>query len=78
MLLESRMLRFNLQQACSQVLRFGGAKYIFRGSRFLFLLYVSKNFPGHETIWGCTKIFWGYCPEMPPTWLWAWFTVERA
>jgi len=26
-------------QARSQVLRFGGAKYIFRGARFLFLLY---------------------------------------
>ena len=26
-------------QASSQVLRFGGAKYIFRGARFLFLLY---------------------------------------
>jgi len=26
-------------QARSQVLKFGGAKYIFRGARFLFLLY---------------------------------------
>jgi len=39
-------------QTRSQVLRFGGAKYIFRGTKFLVLLYVKTNFSGHKKILG--------------------------
>jgi len=42
-------------QARSQVLRFGGAKHIFRRSK-LFLLYVKIKFFGHSKIYGHKKL----------------------
>jgi len=39
-------------QARSQVSIFGGAQYIFRGERFLLLLYVQNKFSGRNKIWG--------------------------
>jgi len=53
--------------ARSQVLGFGGAKYIFRGQDFCFYyiyLYIT-NFPGRNTICGAQKIFGGIAPNFP-------------
>jgi len=55
-------LRTTCNQARSQVLRFGGAKYIFREARILFLLFLKqifceeKNFEEHKRNSG------GHCP----------------
>jgi len=51
------------RQARSQVLRFGGAKYIFRGARFLFS---SFFFLGTRKFGGYKINFGGHCPRMPP------------
>ena len=56
-----------LHQAHSQVSRFGEAQYIFKGTRFLLLLYVKSNFFGRNKIWGSTNEIWrGTGPECPP------------
>jgi len=52
-------------QACSQVVRFAGAKYIFRDQHFCFYYMVNTNFSGHNKIWG-TKKTWGTAPECSP------------
>ena len=46
-------------QARSQVLKFGGAKYILGGHDFCFYHIFNTNFLG-------TSKFGGYCPRMPP------------
>jgi len=54
---------FNVVQARSLVLRFGGAKYIFRGERFLLYCMFKITFSGNNKIWGTQKKFGG---ELPP------------
>ena len=55
------------QQARSQVSRFGGAQYIFRGARFLLLLYVwNKFFWAQQNLGGHKRNLGGHCPRMPP------------
>jgi len=56
----------NLELGRSQVLRFGGAKCIFRRARILFLLYFWNKFSGNKKIWGAQKKFGGTAPECPP------------
>jgi len=53
-------------QARSQVSRFGGAQYIFRGHDFCFYYMFKTNFSGRNKIWGTQKKF-----NAPP-WLRAW------
>jgi len=61
-------------QAPSQVLRFGGAKYILRRLDFRLYYMFKTNFPGDNTIWGyknicvgtCTKILVWHFPRMSP------------
>jgi len=52
-------------QACSQVLRFGGAKYILWGKDFNIYHMFETNFSEHNKIWGAQKRFAGNCPRMP-------------
>ena len=44
----------------SPVARFGGAKYIFRGTRIFFYYIFETNFSGNKKFWG------GSAPECPP------------
>jgi len=53
-------------QARSQVLKFGGAKYIFRGHDFCFYHIFKTNFLGTRKFWGNKRNFGGYWPRMPP------------
>jgi len=51
-------------QARSEVLKFGGAKYIFREARFFFIIFLKQIFLR-------TRKFGGHCPECPvATGLW--------
>jgi len=52
-----------VDQARSQVLRFGGAKYIFRGHDFCVYCIFKTNFSGNKKIWGSQKKFGGTAPE---------------
>ena len=56
------------EQARSQVSRFGGAQYIFRGARFCFYYMFKIKFSGRNKIWGHKKNFGGTAPEWSP-WL---------
>jgi len=48
----------------SQVSKFGGAKYIFRGRDFCYMF--KTHISGHNTIWGNTKNIWGtLAPNAP-------------
>ena len=52
-----------LHQARSQVVRFGGAKYIFRGGNiFVFIICFNKQCSGHNIIWGAQIKFGGVLP----------------
>jgi len=58
-------------QAPSQVLRFGGAKYILRRLDFRLYYMFKTNFPGDNTIWGVQKYLRGHmhkntCVALPP------------
>jgi len=65
------------RQARSQVLRFGGAKYIFRGARILFLLYFWNKFFWEQENLGRHKRNLGVtAPECPP-WLRACTTISN-
>jgi len=57
--MEVALHHLRLTQARSQVLKFGGAKYIFRGARFLFSSYFYNKLSGNKKIWGGTKEIWG-------------------
>ena len=72
-------------QACSQVSIFGGAQYIFRGARFLLLLYVwnkcfwaQQNFGGHKKNWGDTapKCPRGYGPASHKNGYFCWLNMR--
>jgi len=55
-----------VSQARSQVLKFGRAKYIFKGERVSFLLCVLiKNFLGTAKFWGDQKNWGGIVPNGP-------------
>ena len=54
-----------MQQTSSQVLRFEGAKYIFRGQDFCIYFMFETNFSGCNKIWGVQK-FVGHYPRNPP------------
>jgi len=56
----------------ARFLRFRGAKYISRETRFFILLYVLIEFSGCNTTWEAHK-FWGLCTRMPP-WLRTWYS----
>ena len=51
-------------QTRSQVSRFGGAKYIFRGQDFCYY-FMFRKFLSHNKIWR-HKQNWGHWPRMPP------------
>ena len=53
----------SVARARSQVLRFGGAKYIFRGERFR-VCYMFKNSFGHNKIWEAQKFLGKHWPRM--------------
>jgi len=55
--------------ARSQVLRFEGAKYIFRGHDFCFYYIFKTNVSGNKKIWGSQKKFGGAVPTKAPPWL---------
>jgi len=55
-----------IQQACSQVLRFDGEKYTFRGQNLCFYYTLKKYFSGHNKILGDTKKLEGIAPECSP------------
>jgi len=48
-----------------QVLRLGGAKYIFKGARFFFITYLKEIFLGPTTFGGTKNLGWN-CLRMPP------------
>jgi len=57
-------------QARSQVSRFGGAQYIFRGSKiFAFTICLEQIFMGATKFGGAQKKFGGPLPPNAPTWL---------
>ena len=56
--ISSLQTQFEQNQACSQVLRFGGEKYIFTGKDFNIYHMFETNFSEHNKIWGHKKI-WG-------------------
>jgi len=64
------------RQARSQVSRFGGAQYIFRGKNPCFYCMFKSNFSGRNKILvGAQKKFGGTAPECPP-WLRACFQTN--
>jgi len=53
-------------QARSQVLRFGGAKYILWGHDFCFYYIFKTYFSGNKSIWEGRKEIWGALPSNAP------------
>jgi len=57
---------FGRNQACSQVLRFGGAKHIFMGKRVYIYYMFETNLSEHNKIWRAQKRSGITVPECPP------------
>ena len=56
---------YTFLQDRSQILKFAGAKYIFKGKEQCFCYMFETNLPGHNAVWGGTKIFGGTAPQCP-------------
>jgi len=60
------------RQARSKVLKFGGAKYIFTGHIFVFILFFKDIFLGTRKFGWHKRNLGGTAPQCPP-WLRAWY-----
>jgi len=71
-----KLLLEHSSQARSQVLRFGGEKYTFRGARFCFYFMLKTFFRAQYNL-GRHKIFGGVMPLNSLPWPRAWFYSQK-